>query len=113
MSADKSIADNEVRIISCSQEPQVGEPHFHLFPDKITPPTHKEDDCICQGAKPGATSRLCIANCPCCDGIVTFVEKECPRGADCANKAFIPMRVILPPNTTHRIRYIDNTEAIN
>lgn len=99
-------------LVSCSQEPQVGEPHFHLFPDKVTPPTNSPNDCICGGGKPGATGRLLIANCPCCDGVVTFIEKTCPRGVDCLNKAFIPMRVIPPPNTTKRIRYIDTTEPI-
>lgn len=112
MSAEQSIADNEICIISCSQEPQVGEPHYHLFPDKVTSPTKNPDDCICQGGKPGATSRFLIANCPCCDGIVTMVKKECPQGSGCENKAFIPMRVSLPPDRKVRLRYIDNTEEI-
>ena len=100
-------------IVSCSQEPQQGEPHFHLFPDKFTPPTKNPDDCICGGGKPGAIVRTLIANCPCCDGVQTLVQKECPRGAECPNKAYIPMRVVLPPDTKMRIRYIDNVELIN
>lgn len=99
-------------IVSCSQESQKTEPHFHLFYDKFTPPTNSPDDCICGGGKPGATGRTLIANCPCCDGIQTLVNKECPIGEACNNKAYIPMRVTLPPDTTMRIRYIDRVEPI-
>lgn len=112
MPADEQIAHDGIMLVSCAQTPQEGEPHYHLFPDKVTPPTKNPDDCICRGAKPGATSRLLIANCPCCDGLVTFVKKACPRGVDCDNKAFIPMRVTLPPDTKTRLRYIDTMEPI-
>lgn len=101
-------------IVSCSQEPQKGEPHYHLFakPENYTPPTKNPDDCICGGGKPGATGRTLIANCPCCDGVQTLVQEACPKGADCPNKAYIPLRVTLPPNNTTRVRYIDNTKEI-
>lgn len=102
-------------IVSCSQEPQKGEPHYHLFAkiENFTPPTNNPDDCICGGGKPGATGRTLIANCPCCDGVQTLVEQVCPKGKVCENKAYIPMRVVLPPDTKMRIRYIDKTEAIS
>ena len=101
-------------IVSCSQTPQEGEPHYHLFakPENYTLPTKNSDDCICGGGKPGATGRTLIANCPCCDGIQGLVQEACPKGVDCPNKAYIPMRVTLPPDTKMRLRYIDTVEPI-
>lgn len=102
-------------IVPLAQTPQEGEPHFHLFAkaENYTLPTKNPDDCICGGGKPGATGRTLIANCPCCDGVQILVEEACPRGVACSNKAYIPMRVTLPPNTTMRVRHIDNAEPIS
>lgn len=101
-------------IVSCSQTPQEGEPHYHLFakPENYTQPTKNPDDCICGAKGDPKAGRLLIANCPCCDGVQTLVEMECPRGADCKNKAYIPLRVTLPPDNKLRVRYIDNVEPI-
>lgn len=103
---------SNVIIVSGSQEPQKGEPHYHLFGKNFTPPTKNPDDCICGAKGEENASRTLIANCPCCDGVQTLEERECPRGEACKNKAYIPMRVVLPPDTTMRIRYIDNVEPI-
>jgi hypothetical protein len=72
--------------------------------ENYTPPTKNPEDCICGGGKPGATGRSLIANCPCCDGVQILVEGEC----NCNNPTHF--RVILPPDTKMRVRYID-TEA--
>jgi hypothetical protein len=103
-----------VIIVSCSQTPQEGEPHYHLFakPENYTPPTDKGEDCICGGHASGGKSRTLIANCPCCDGVQGLVHEACPKGVDCPNKAYIPMRVTLPPDKAMRLRYIDTAEAI-
>lgn len=102
-------------IVSCDQTPQEGEPHYHLFakPENYTPPTKNPDDCICGAKGDPKAGRLLIANCPCCDGIQLLVQEECPRGADCKNKAYIPLRVTLPPDNKLRVRYIDNVEPIS
>jgi len=81
--------------------------HIVAKPENYTPPTNDPDDCICGGAKSGGTMRTLIANCPCCDGVQLLKEEicECPPDAH-------KMRVILPPNSSFRIRYIDNIEPI-
>lgn len=99
-------------IVSCSQEPQTREPHYHLFYKDFTSPTKNPDDCICGGGKAGATGRTLIANCPCCDGVQTLEERACPKGKTCENKAYIPMRVVFPSSGIARFRYIDNVEPI-
>jgi hypothetical protein len=101
-------------IVSCAQTPQEGEPHYHLFAkaENYTPPTKNPDDCICGAKGDPKAGRLLIANCPCCDGIQGLVQEACPRGIDCPNKAFIPMRVTLAPDTKFRFRYIDKIEPI-
>lgn len=103
-----------MNIVSCAQTPQEGEPHYHLFvkAENYTPPTKNPDDCICGGGKPGATGRTLIANCPCCAGVQTLVEEACPRAEACPNKAYIPLRVTLPPDTKMRLRYIDSVAPI-
>lgn len=76
-------------------------------PENFTSPTKNPNDCIC-GAKGDATAgRRLIANCPCCDGIQTLSEELC----DCTEGHKI--RVILPPDSTMRIRYIDTLGAIS
>lgn len=84
--------------------------HTHLFakPENFTPPTNKEEDCICGGFKSGGTSRSLIANCPCCDGVQLLVVDLC----DCPDSRFIKFRVVLPPNTSMRVRRIENVEPI-
>lgn len=101
-------------LVSCSQEPQEGEPHYHLFAksENFIPPTKNPDDCICGAKGDPKAGRLLIANCPCCDGVQLLVEEACPKGVDCSNKAYIPMRVTLPPDRAIRIRYIDTMEPI-
>lgn len=91
-----------------AEELIVGKSHAILvaLPENFTPPTHKVEDCICEGAKPGATSRLLINNCPCCQGVQILTWKMC----NCTEGH--PTKVSLPPNTTRRIRYIDNVGAI-
>ena len=84
--------------------------HKHLFarPENFTPPTNNEEDCICGGGKPGATGRTLIANCPCCAGVQILVEGLC----DCDDPSYIKFRVILPPDTKMRVRYIDSAAPI-
>jgi hypothetical protein len=84
--------------------------HTHLFakPENFTPPTGKEEDCICGGFKSGGKSRALIANCPCCDGVQVLVVDVC----DCEDPSFIKFRVTLPPDNETRIRRIKNVEAI-
>ena len=84
--------------------------HVHLFakPENFTPPTNNPDDCECGGHKSGGKSRALIANCPCCDGIQVLVEELC----DCDNSSYIKLRVVLPPDSTMRIRRIQNVEEI-
>lgn len=85
--------------------------HAHLFarPENYTPPTNKEEDCICGGFKSGGKSRTLIANCPCCDGVQILVEGLC----DCPDPSFIKFRVVFPPDSTLRIRRIKNAEPIS
>jgi hypothetical protein len=80
---------------------------YKAYPENFTPPTHNPDDCQCGGGKPGAVGRSLIANCPCCDGVQILVEEVC--GCD---GSLHKMRVILPPSSEMRIRYIDNVKAI-
>ena len=88
----------------------VGKSHviFVGLPENFTPPTKNPDDCICEGAKPGSTSRRLIANCPCCDGVQILTQKIC----NCEEGH--PMKVTLPPslNGRQRLRYIDTIGAI-
>ena len=101
-------------IVSCAQTPQEGEPHYHLFAklENYTPPTKNPDDCICGAKGDPKAGRLLIANCPCCEGIQRLVHGVCAKGVDCPNKAYIPMRVTLPPDTKMRLRYIDTVGPI-
>lgn len=80
---------------------------YRGHPEDFTPPTKNPDDCICGGSKPGATGRLLIANCPCCDGIQLLRWEECP----CDNPSHF--RTTLPPKTSMRLRYIDKVEGIS
>ncbi len=84
--------------------------HSHLFakPENYTPPTNKEEDCICGGFKSGGKQRALVANCPCCDGVQILVEDLC----DCPDPSFIKFRVVLPPGNTMRIRRIQSAEVI-
>ena len=86
----------------------IGKSHSILVakPENFTPPTKNPDDCICEAKGVPGAGRLLIANCPCCDGVQILVWKIC----NCEEGH--PMRVSLPPNTTMRLRYIDNTEPI-
>ena len=85
--------------------------HVHLFakPENFTPPTNDPKDCECGGAKSGGKSRSLIANCPCCDGVQILVEGLC----DCDDPSYIKFRVVLPPDSTMRIRRIENIEPIS
>lgn len=80
---------------------------YLVKPENFTPPTKNLDDCICGGALPGAMGRNLIANCPCCAGVQTLVWGEC----DCDNPSHF--RVVLPPDSTWRVRLIDNVEPIS
>ena len=42
-------------------------------------PTHKIEDCICGGMKPGATGRTLLV-CPACDGEILFKSVPCDCG---------------------------------
>lgn len=75
--------------------------------EDFTPPTWNPDDYICGGKVPNAVSKNMIANCPCCAGVQILREEICNCEPD-AHK----LRVTLPPNTTTRIRYIDNVKGI-
>jgi hypothetical protein len=78
--------------------------------EDFTPPTYKEEDCICGGHASGGRFRTLIANCPCCDGIQVIREEICP----CDGTAnYHKIKVLLPPNGTMRIRYIDSEEPIS
>ncbi len=82
--------------------------HVHLFarPENFTPPTKNPDDCECGAKGDPKAGRLLIANCPCCDGIQTLVEELC----DCPDPSYIKLRVVLPPDSTMRIRRIQVAE---
>jgi hypothetical protein len=86
--------------------------HTHLFakPENYTQPTKDWRDCICGGMREDGprNSRSLIANCPCCDGVQILVVDVC----DCPDSSFIKFRVVLPPDSTMRIRRIENVEAI-
>ena len=84
--------------------------HVHLFakPENFTPPTNNPDDCICGGHKSGGKSRALIPNCPCCDGVQILVEDLC----GCDDSSYIKFRVVLPPDSTMRIRRIENVQEI-
>lgn len=91
-----------------SEEELIGK-KVHLVgkPEDYTPPTKNPEDCIC-GAKGDPTAgRILIANCPCCDGVqvLRFDVCNCPEGTHV-------FKTTLPPNTTTRLRYIDNSGGI-
>jgi hypothetical protein len=84
--------------------------HTHLFakPENFTPPTGDPKDCICGAEGDLTRGHSLIANCPCCVGVQILVVDVC----DCDDPRFIKFKVILPPNSTMRIRRIEKTEEI-
>ncbi len=81
--------------------------HLIAKPENYTPPTKNPKDCICLAKGDSEAGRLLIANCPCCDGVQFLVEEicNCPPGAH-------KIRVILPPDSTLRIRRIESISVI-
>jgi hypothetical protein len=83
--------------------------HTRWVANEFVPPTNKGEDCICGGFASGGKSRAMINGCECCDGYQTYREEICPcDGTALYHKT--KLTVTLPPDTTIRIRYIDNTE---
>ena len=93
-----------------SHEELIGK-HRHLFakPENFTLPTKNSEDCICGAKGDPKAGRTLIANCPCCDGVQILVEELC----DCPNPSYIKFRVVLPPDSTLRIRHIEKAKEIS
>lgn len=84
--------------------------HTHLFAkrENFTPPTNDPRDCICGAEGDLTRGHSLIANCPCCSGVQILVVDTC----DCDDPSFIKFKVILPPDSTMRIRHIKAGEPI-
>jgi len=80
--------------------------HLVARPENFTPPTKNPDDCICGAKGDENAGRILIPNCPCCAGVQVLVEElhDEPQR--------IKFLAVFSPNTTMRIRRIENAEEI-